>query len=205
MSYVTVRGEAESEFVEKKSRFIGQVCPASSEEEALRFVEKIRARYPDATHNVWAYNLRQGRCRCSDDGEPSGTAGQPALDALQKAGVEDAAVVVTRYFGGILLGAGGLVRAYSRAARDAVAAAGICQASLCLDLRFSVDYSLYGRVERMLPAYHALLLDASFAAEVTLNVRLRAERRDALAAALSELTAGRCAVETVGECWLDME
>lgn len=205
MSYVTVRGEAESEFVEKKSRFIGYVRPVPTEEDAMRFVERIRAAHPDATHNVWAYNLRQGRCRCSDDGEPSGTAGQPALDALQKAGIEDAVVVVTRYFGGILLGAGGLVRAYSRAARDAVNAAGVCEASRCLDLRFSVDYGLYGKVERALPAYHAVLLDAAFAAEVTLTVRLRAERAEALSAALSEMTAGQCAPEIVGERWLDME
>ena len=204
MSYTTVRGEAESEFIENKSRFIGQVRPVPDEAEAMRFVEKVRAKYPDASHNVWAYNLRQGRCRCSDDGEPSGTAGQPALDALQKAGVEDAVVVVTRYFGGILLGAGGLVRAYSRAARDAVNEAGVCEASLCYELRFSVDYGLYGKVERLLPAHHAELLDTSFASDVTLTVRLRAERREALTAALVELTAGRCKVETTGECWLDL-
>ena len=205
MSYVTVRGEMESEFLEKKSRFIGRVCPVSTEEEALQFVERVRSAHPDATHNVWAYNLRQGRCRCSDDGEPSGTAGQPALDALQKAGIEDAVVVVTRYFGGILLGAGGLVRAYSRAARDAVNAAGVCEASLCLELRFSVDYGLYGKVERLLPNYHAVLLDTAFAADVTLTVRLRAERVRALCDALSEMTAGQCQPETVGECWLDMD
>ena len=123
MSYITIPFPADAEFIERRSRFIGHAAPAATEEEALRFVAAIKAQYADATHNVWAYHLQQGRERYADDGEPQGTAGPPVLDVLKKSGVVDVAVVVTRYFGGVLLGAGGLVRAYSHAAHLALEAA----------------------------------------------------------------------------------
>lgn len=115
--YTTLAGYGEDEFVEKRSRFIGYAAPVSTEAEAVAFVNSIRERHREATHNVYAYILREGQIkRYSDDGEPQGTAGIPVLDVLQKAGIVDAVVVVTRYFGGTLLGAGGLVRAYTEGA-----------------------------------------------------------------------------------------
>ena len=117
---------ASAEFIERKSRFIGYIAPVSSEEEARAFIAAIREKHADATHNVWACLLRGGAvARCSDDGEPQGTAGLPTLDVLRKSGLDDCVVVVTRYFGGILLGAGGLTRAYSAAAKAAVDAAAL--------------------------------------------------------------------------------
>ena len=112
MEYKTIRLREEAEFIERRSRFIGHACPVKTEEEAVAFINEMKAKYWDASHNVYAYCLREGQIkRYSDDGEPQGTAGIPVLDVLQKSGVVDTAVVVTRYFGGILLGAGGLVRA----------------------------------------------------------------------------------------------
>ena len=121
--YTTILDRAEDEFVERKSRFIGAIAPVETEEEALDFIAQIKHQHRDATHNTYAYVLKNGVKRYSDDGEPQGTAGVPMLDCLEKEGLVDVAVVVTRYFGGILLGAGGLVRAYSHGAKIAVDAA----------------------------------------------------------------------------------
>ena len=132
MEYKTIRLREEAEFIERRSRFIGHACPVKTEEEAVAFINEMKAKYWDASHNVYAYCLREGQIkRYSDDGEPQGTAGIPVLDVLQKSGVVDTAVVVTRYFGGILLGAGGLVRAYSHGASIALEAAGIVTMGLC--------------------------------------------------------------------------
>ena len=122
--YIIPAGYGEAEYVDKKSRFIGQVQYARTEAEAMAFVESVRKKYADATHNVWAYVLNSGAMRWSDDGEPGGTSGQPTLNVFRSAGVVDVCCVVTRYFGGILLGSGGLVRAYSKAASMALEAAG---------------------------------------------------------------------------------
>ena len=204
MSYVTLREAASASFIERKSEFIAHAAPVKTEEEAMAFINGIRAKYGDATHNVWAYNLQHGHCRCSDDGEPQGTAGAPVLDAIQKSGVEDAVVVVTRYFGGILLGAGGLVRAYSRGAHDALEAAGICEVVLCEEIRVTVDYTSYGKVQYILPDYGAKVLDTQWADDVTIDLRLRADQAEKLRAALLELTAGRCVPETLGTLYADM-
>ena len=121
MQYRTIRAAASAEFVEKRSRFIGYISPVTTQEDAAAFIDSIRSKHWDATHNVPAYIIREGNiCRFSDDGEPQGTAGMPALNVLQKEGLTDCVLVVTRYFGGILLGGGGLVRAYSHAAKIAV-------------------------------------------------------------------------------------
>ncbi len=134
--YKTVRAAASGELTEKRSRFIGYCKPVSTEEEATAFIASIRSRHWDARHNVYAYSLREGNLRrYSDDGEPSGTAGMPVLDVLQKSGVTDVCVVVTRYFGGVLLGTGGLVRAYSQAARLGLNAAQVVPALLLYALR----------------------------------------------------------------------
>ena len=124
--YLTLRKESSDEFIEKRSRFIGYAKPVTTQEEAMDFINAIRAKHWDATHNVYAYVLRDGQSRrYSDDGEPSGTAGVPVLDVLLKENITDCVVVATRYFGGVLLGAGGLVRAYSHTSKIAVEAAGI--------------------------------------------------------------------------------
>ena len=143
-SYGTVLQEAEASFVEKRSRFIGRCRPVATEEEAQDFIAGVRKRHWDAAHNVWAYVLRDGAMRYSDDGEPQGTAGQPALNVLLKRELTDCAVVITRYFGGILLGAGGLTRAYAQGAAQAVQAAGEADMRPCLRGDIRCSYTQYG-------------------------------------------------------------
>lgn len=145
--YKTVKSVSETEFVINKSRFIGRCFPVSDEEDALAKLEQVRKLHYDATHNCWAYNLRNGVMRFSDDGEPGGTAGMPIMDTLIRSNTLDALIVVTRYFGGILLGSGGLVRAYSRSASDALAASAVLNMIPCNEIEFTVDYSRYGSIE----------------------------------------------------------
>ena len=144
--YKTVRKNAQDQFVEKRSRFIGYACPVQTEQEALDFITSKKSEHWDASHNVYAYILRDGTMRFSDDGEPQGTAGMPVLDVLRKSGVTDVVTVATRYFGGILLGGGGLVRAYSHTASIALQAAQIITMRECLLLSLTCDYGRYGRV-----------------------------------------------------------
>ena len=144
MEYRTILNEASDEFIERKSRFIGYIKPVTTQEDAVSFINEIKSKHWDATHNVYAYILRDGQIRrYSDDGEPQGTAGIPVLDVLQKEGLTDCVVVVTRYFGGILLGGGGLVRAYSHAAKLAVDAAGVIKMSMCVRAECECDYGYY--------------------------------------------------------------
>ena len=205
MSYRTIMKEAQAEFVERRSRFIGHAMPVSEEEDALAFVAMMKEQYADATHNVWAYSLRNGRQRYSDDGEPQGTAGPPVLDVLVKEQLVDAVVVVTRYFGGVLLGAGGLVRAYSHGAKIALDAAGPAWVYLCQDWRVRVEYGLYGKLQYLLPDYFARVLDSDFSDAVTLVVRMRKEHSSRFCAAVQDLTRGACVPELVGECYSDQE
>ncbi len=167
--YTTLEGEGMAEFTERKSVFIGHATPAKSEEEALLFVKEKKKEYADARHNVWAY-LQKGEivARYSDDGEPQGTAGVPVLDTIRKSGVTDAVVVVTRYFGGILLGAGGLVRAYSHTAKLALDAAHIITYEQYTVLELRCNYSNYQRYLAELPRYGAVIDDTRFEADVTL-------------------------------------
>lgn len=156
MGYLTVRGSAEYEFTEKKSRFIGRVFYTPTEADAKDAVARVRAADPEARHHVFAYVIHGGTVRMSDDGEPSGTGGAPTLNALQKNGLEDVTVVVTRYFGGILLGAGGLVRAYAKAAAGVLDAAEKTEAVEFIDFTLSFPYSKTGTV-----TYHADKLEIS--------------------------------------------
>ena len=188
--YRTVYKAASDEFTEKRSRFIGHIQPVSSEEEAAAFIAAKKKEYWDARHNVSAYVLRGGLCRFSDDGEPGGTAGMPVLDVLQKEGLQDCCVVVTRYFGGILLGGGGLVRAYSHAARLAVDAAGRCEMRPCLQLSLACSYAQYGWAAPLVAAAGGAVTDTDFAEEVTLRFRLPREEREALQARLTDQSAG---------------
>ncbi len=172
-SYKTVEKEAADEFIEQRSRFIGYVKPVTTEEEAIAFINQKRHEHWDATHNVYAYSLRSGQLRrCSDDGEPHGTAGVPALDVIVKSGITDVVVVVTRYFGGILLGTGGLVRAYTKGARIALDAGGIITMEICSAAKLSCDYSQYGKISGLIPANGGVIDDTSFTDKVEISFHI---------------------------------
>lgn len=201
-SYRTIAAPAEDEFVEKKSRFIGYIAPVCTEQEAAAFIETIRARHREARHNCYAYRLRQNNlARFSDDGEPSGTAGRPILEVLQREDLTDVCVVVTRYFGGILLGTGGLARAYTQGCKIAVAAAEVLAMHPAVECTITADYGFYGKLQNLLPQYGAVLLDAAFEGEVTVRFMLRQERLSPFARALEELSAGGLAPTLLGESY----
>lgn len=165
--YLTVAKETEDEFTVKHSRFIGYIKPVTTQEEAVEFINSKKSKHWDATHNVYAYILRDGQIRrYSDDGEPQGTAGIPVLDVLQKEGLTDCVVVVTRYFGGILLGGGGLVRAYSHAAKLAVDASGVIKMSMCVRAECECDYGYYGRLASLIPECGGTIENSEFTENV---------------------------------------
>ena len=204
--YRTIAQAAQDEFVEKRSRFIGYARPVQTEEEAQAFIAEMKSRHWDATHNVYAYILREGNIqRYSDDGEPQGTAGIPTLDVLQKSHVTDVAVVVTRYFGGILLGGGGLVRAYSHGASIALKAAGIITMKECSLLMLSCDYSRYGRVSSLIPECGGIIDDTDFAGDVTLSFHLAPELMGSFARKLADATNGQVTFEECGSQYFVME
>lgn len=198
MAYTTVAGRGLAEIIIKKSQFIANVAHVATEEEAWAFIEEIRTQHAEATHNCFAFKAGSIQ-RMSDDGEPSGTAGRPIFDVLDKQGLSDTVIVVTRYFGGILLGAGGLVRAYSQAAVAGVEAAGIARAVPAVDLRMKLDYGLLGKVQYLLQQKGALTLNTEFGHEVVIDFRLKAEQQGALESELAELSAGRILVEKIGD------
>ena len=191
-SYIVPFGEGEAEYVEKRSRFIGRIWPVSSEEEARRRIEETRKQRYDARHHCWCYILREGNVmRYSDDGEPQGTAGQPMLNVFLREEVTNVCCVVTRYFGGILLGAGGLTRAYGGTAKLALNAAGISRMRLWATLAVPCTYSLYERVKLLVEGEEGLISGTDFGADVVLTVLLPAERTAALQEKLTELSAGQ--------------
>ena len=190
-AYKTIAARAEAEIVEKKSRFIGQIAPVATEEEALAFIAEVKATHRMARHNVYAYVLRGGRVRYTDDGEPAKTAGMPTLEAIQHAGLEDVAVVVTRYFGGILLGTGGLVRAYTDATKAAIEAADVVTVSVCVDIILEVPYSLYEQLCRIAEAAGAKLAESDFAENVLLTFRMLDGTQPPFLEKLTELTRGQ--------------
>jgi len=168
--YLIPTQDAEAEFVEKRSRFIGRIWHTETEEEALSHIKKMREQHWDATHNVYAYIIKDGPTRFSDDGEPGGTAGMPTLQVLQREGLYDVCCVVTRYFGGILLGAGGLVRAYTKGAKIAVDAAGKSMKRIWDVIYLPVPYSWYERIKQEIAAYEGVLRDTQYGADVELEV-----------------------------------
>jgi uncharacterized YigZ family protein len=199
-AYKTVLSPASAEFVEKRSRFIGTVAPVTDEHQAQDFIAGLKKKYWDATHNVYAYCLRNGQIRrFSDDGEPQGTAGMPVLDVLLKSEVTDVAVVVTRYFGGILLGGGGLVRAYSHSAAVALDAAGIVTMSPVTVCSVKCGYSHYGRVEALLGEYGALVENSAFETDVSVTALIDSVRVEKFAAELCDATAGKASFERFEE------
>ena len=190
-AYKTIAARAEAEIVEKKSRFIGQIAPVATEEEALAFIAEVKAAHRMARHNVYAYVLRGGRVRYTDDGEPAKTAGMPTLEAIQHAGLEDVAVVVTRYFGGILLGTGGLVRAYTDATKAAIEAADVVTVSVCVDIILEVPYSLYEQLCRIAEAAGAKLAESDFAENVLLTFRMLDGTQEGFLRKLTEVERGQ--------------
>ncbi|MBQ9954915.1 MAG: YigZ family protein [Eggerthellaceae bacterium] len=189
--YKTIEGRAIAEIEEKKSRFIGHITHVDTEEEALAFLNEIRTTHRMARHNVYAYVLRGGRVRYSDDGEPAKTAGMPTLEAIQHAGLVDVAVVVTRYFGGILLGTGGLVRAYTQATQAAIEAAQVVVVSRCVDIMLEVPYNLYEQVIRIAEGCEAKVRETDFGAEVMIGVRMLDGTQAPFLDKLTELTRGQ--------------
>ena len=190
---------AESEFTEKRSRFIGQVWPVSSEEEAQERIRAAKKKYHDARHNCWCYILGDNILRYSDDGEPQGTAGQPMLNVFQREGVGNVCCVVTRYFGGILLGAGGLTRAYGKAARDALAAGGVSTLRLWSRGRLHCDYSLLERIKLDIAALSGLVDSIDYGADVTITVSMPEGGFEGLQQRLTELSAGAITLESLGQ------
>lgn len=187
--YLIPTAFGEAEFVEKKSRFIGRIWPTDTEEAALAHIEEMRKKHYDATHNVWAYIIKDGPVRFSDDGEPGGTAGMPTLQVLQKEKLFNVTCVVTRYFGGILLGAGGLVRAYTKGAKIAVDAAGKSMKRVWTALYLPVPYSWYERVKLEIDAFGGIIRDTQFGMDVELEVLLPQAQTQPFLARLTDLSA----------------
>ena len=198
--YKTVEFESSDEFTEKKSRFIGYVKPVKTQAEAVEFINSIKTKHWDATHNVSAYVLKENNIqRSSDDGEPSGTAGVPVLDVLLKEGLVDVCVVVTRYFGGTLLGAGGLIRAYSHGSKIAVEAGHIITMAPCKIITVSVDYSFYDRMNIMLGDFGANIENSEFADKVNIEFSLKESLVDNLSKTLTEQSNGKYTLNIIGE------
>lgn len=198
--YTTLEGYGRDEFEEKRSIFIGHAAPAKTEEEAMAFIKSKQKEFADATHNVWAYYMEGGiKARYSDDGEPQGSSGMPVLDTIRKSGVNDAVIVVTRYFGGTLLGVGGLVRAYSHAAKIALDAAHIITYELYRELLAECSYSDYQKLSVELEQFDAIVDDSEFTDKVTVCFAVRKTLAERLITRFSELTGGRCTPEITGE------
>lgn len=199
--YKTARAASETEFTVNKSRFIGRCFPVSSEEEALARLDEIRKLHHDATHNCWAYNLRGGIMRFSDDGEPGGTAGMPIMDTLIRSETLDAIIIVTRYFGGILLGSGGLVRAYSKSASDALSSAGVLQMLPCSEIEFFVDYSRYGGIEGFVRS-NSTVKNTEFLDNIRFNCLVPFDYAEGFIAEIIERTDGRSSPKIISEEYL---
>lgn len=196
MSYFTVKGSATSEFQEKKSTFIGYIKRVNTEEEAKNFVNEIKSMHKEATHNVYAYIVgeNKGIQRYSDDGEPQGTAGIPVLEVIKKNDLTDVAVVVTRYFGGILLGGGGLIRAYSKGASSAIEEAGVVEKVNGLKLRFTLEYDLIGKIQYLCGTNNWHIEDTIYTDKVELSLFTEVENKETIIADFVEATSGKVTI-----------
>lgn len=199
-SYKTLANRASDEYIVKKSRFIGYAAPVTTEKEALDFIAEISKKHWDAKHNVYAYSLKEnGTKRCSDDGEPQGTAGVPVLNVLIREDVTDCVVVVTRYFGGILLGGGGLIRAYSHTAKIGVEAAGIITLAKRTVCKIVADYTYYGKIETLIRDFGGVITDTDFAESVVIKFRIDKGTKKDFSDKLQDLTNGNIGFDTIGE------
>ncbi len=193
--YKTVLKDAEAEMIERKSRFIGYCRPVKSQNEAVDFINEIRAMHRQATHNVYAYILREDNImRYSDDGEPAGTAGVPVLEVIKKEGLTDVCVVVTRYFGGILLGAGGLVRAYGKSAKLGIDAAERIEKIYCKLYLIRCDYSTYGKLEYAINTEGYILKDCAFENDVCMTVGVKPEEENKFLKVVADISGGSAVV-----------
>lgn len=199
IGYLTPSRASEAEFTEKRSTFIGHVWPVETEDEARAHIDEMKKRYHDARHNCWCYLIKDGPVRYSDDGEPQGTAGQPMLGVFQKEGVTNVCCVVTRYFGGVLLGAGGLVRAYTQSAKDALDAAGVSEVRRWMELGVECPYSFLERVKLACTAQGGMVGEIEYAAAVTVHVLLPEESVEDFRARMVELSAGEFTAVELGE------
>ncbi len=197
--YFVPAGSGEAEFVEKRSSFLGHVRFAETEDAAREFINDMKKKHYDARHNCWCYIIRGGAVRYSDDGEPQGTAGLPMLEVFRREGVENVVCVVTRYFGGVLLGTGGLLRAYTKSAKDALDAAGIAAVRRWVKLETACPYSLLERMKTECMALEGAVSDVEYGADVRMSFLLPEAKAEAFCARVTELSAGQSSAKAVGE------
>ena len=197
--YFVPAGSGEAEFVEKRSSFLGHVRFAGTEDAAREFINDMKKKHYDARHNCWCYIIRGGAVRYSDDGEPQGTAGQPMLNVFQRENVENVVCIVTRYFGGVLLGTGGLLRAYTKSAKDALDAAGIAAVRRWVKLETACPYSLLERMKTECMALEGAVSDVEYGADVRMSFLLPEAKAEAFCARVTELSAGQSSAKAVGE------
>ncbi len=201
--YKTIQNEASGEITEKKSRFIATLRPVGSEEEALAFIAEMKKKYWDARHNCSAYIVGTDKPleRCSDDGEPSRTAGMPMLEIIRGQGLTNVCAVVTRYFGGVLLGTGGLVRAYQAAAKEGIENADIITYKYLNRVKFVLDYNSYGKLQYYATSSFLHMENSTFESDVSVTLLLNDEERGMLIKHMQEVTGGTCEVEDLGKDW----
>lgn len=197
--YFIPAGAGEAEFVEKRSSFLGHVRYVETEDEAKAFVTEMKKKFYDARHNCWCYIIRDGAVRYSDDGEPQGTAGIPMLEVLKREGVTNVVCVVTRYFGGVLLGTGGLLRAYTKSAKDALDAAGICVVRRWVKAEIACSYAMLERLKTECTAIGGVVADIEYSADVCLKLLLPEDKTDAFSQRTADVTAGASELEITGE------
>ena len=197
--YYIPAGPGEASFVEKRSEFLGHVRMVETEEDAKAFVAQVKKEHYDARHNCWCYAIKDGPVRYSDDGEPQGTAGVPMLEVFQRQNVTNFVCVVTRFFGGVLLGAGGLLRAYTKSAKDALDAAGIAVVRRWVEVRLPCSYSLLERLKKETEAMDGIVTDVEYGAGVTILALLPEENAPAYSARIFDVTSGTVTPEVTGE------
>ena len=204
--YKTIKEQSQSLLIEKKSKFIANVKPVDNEDDAIAFLNEMRSNYSDATHNVYAYVIDENNIfRYSDDGEPSGTAGMPVLDAIRKAGIVDAVVVVTRYFGGTLLGTGGLVHTYGASAKMGLEASKIVVRRLCDIISVKVDYSMLGKIQHEIMSKGYMLEDTIYEDDVTFIISCPIDETDSITNDFINMTNARGEIKKVDKKYVDAE
>lgn len=205
-SYKTVLKKANDEFTEKRSRFIGYCCPVKTEQEANAFISEIRQKHRDARHNVYAYVLRENNIKkYSDDGEPQGTAGMPVLEVIEKNGVCDVCVVVTRYFGGVLLGGGGLFRAYTAAAKLALQASETVEMEQCTLLRAQCDYSFHQKLMNFFEKNSVTLTDTSYGEDVISEFYVQSTQCEKICSQIFDISGGKVSTQVISEKFLPIK
>lgn len=205
-SYKTVKMLGEAIFTDRKSKFIAHTKPVKTEEEALCFLQEMRSQYSDANHNVYAYIIDENNTfRYSDDGEPGGTSGMPVLDTMRNQGIVDVITVVTRYFGGTLLGTGGLVHAYSTSAAQAIANAQIITRVLCESFSVKTDYNLSGKVQYLIASKGYLLENTEYTDDVEFTVSLKKEETERFKKELADITRGKAVIKKLCEKYVDIK